>query len=69
MVEQLKEAYRTFPEAKYGEVKLIAAPYSRMESRIAILSWGRALFMEDFDRELALKFYRRYADRGPEDAP
>lgn len=67
LVDQIKELPRTFPVSKFGNVKLIVTPYSKMESRLAIAAWGWVDEMEDFDRDRLEKFYITHVDKGPED--
>lgn len=69
LVQKLEEAYRTFPKAKYGEVKMVIAPYHNMQHRIALLAWDYLDEMDTFDRDRALNFYQTHVDRGPEDVP
>lgn len=69
LVDQLRELYNTAPKGKYGQVKMVVAPYSRMDSRLALLAWGWREKLQDFDRERILRFYRAHVDRGPEDVP
>ncbi len=69
LVDQLRELYNTAPNGKYGKVKMVVAPYSRMDSRLALLAWGWREKLQEFDRERILRFYRAHVDRGPEDVP
>lgn len=69
LVQKLDEAYRTFPKAKYGEVKIVVAPSHNLKHRIALLAWDYLDEMDTFDRDRALKFYQTHVDRGPEDVP
>lgn len=68
-VSQLKEAFKAFPPGKYGQVKIVALPYSKMKAKIAVLSWGWKLELASFDSQKVLAFYKAHVDRGPEDAP
>ena len=67
--QQLEETFKTFPPGKYGQVKLVVTPYSKMEHRIAAVAWEWILELDTFDREQLLTFYREHVDRGPEDVP
>ena len=67
--KQLEDTFKTFPPGKYGQVKLIVAPYSKMQSKVAAVAWGWILELDQFDREKLLEFYKAHVDRGPEDVP
>lgn len=70
LVEALREVYAAAPaSARWGRVKMIVLPYSRMDSRLMLIAWGRRERLEGFDRERILQFYQAYLDRGPEQAP
>lgn len=69
LVRSLREAYATFPESKWGHVKLLIAPARKLKSRLAILAWTWIDEMESFDRERLVNFYRAHLDRAPEDVP
>ncbi|MSQ14389.1 MAG: DUF3105 domain-containing protein [Dehalococcoidia bacterium] len=67
LVKKLNDEYRSFPNSKYGSVKLIVTPYSKLETRLAIVSWGWVDAMEEFDKDRMINFYRAHVDHGPED--
>lgn len=69
LVNQLKEVYATFPPGKYGKVKMVITPYTKMENPITLVAWGWRLRLDRFDRDRMLQFYRAHVDRGPEDVP
>ncbi len=69
LVQQLSEASQTFPKSKYGYVKLLVTPYSKLQGRLAILAWTWMDEMVAFDRERLLRFYQAHVDKGPEDVP
>lgn len=71
LVEQLREAYRTFPASRtFGVVKLVVAPYSKLPTRLAYLAWGKdsgwQYLTDTYKREELLRFYLQHLDKGPE---
>lgn len=66
---QFREMVRDFPPSKFGNVKLVVAPYGEMLHPFAVLSWGWRMWMDAFDRGRVLDFYRQHVDRGREDIP
>ena len=58
-----------FPRSKYRNVKLVITPYEQMIHPFAVLAWDWRLWMDTFDRDTVLKFYRAHVDRGREDLP
>jgi hypothetical protein len=69
LVQQLRQFYDTAPKsARYGYQKLIVMPYQEMDHRIAVVAWTRLDQMDQLDLQRVGEFYRRYHDRGPEDA-
>ena len=69
LVKQLRELYTTFPRAKNGKVKMVAAPDRKIGTPIAILAWTWIDELPAMDRDRLLRFYRAHVDRGPEDVP
>ncbi len=49
--------------------KVILAPYSRMESRIGLTSWGQIDLLDEFDRERIEEFVKKNRNRAPENVP
>ena len=49
--------------------KVILAPYSQMESRIALTSWGQIDLMDEFDRERIEEFVKKNRSNAPENVP
>jgi len=68
-LEQFQEMVRSFPKSKYGYAKLVIVPYKDMDHPYAVLAWTWRLWLDRFDREKILEFYRAHVDRGPEDIP
>ena len=69
MLQQFDEMMRNFPHSKYGFVKMIIVPYPDMPHPYAALAWTYRLWLDGFDRQKILDFYRAHVDRGPEDIP
>ncbi|MBI4494101.1 MAG: DUF3105 domain-containing protein [Chloroflexi bacterium] len=70
LVAQLRDAYSTFPRsAQFNTVKLVVAPYPKLQTRLAYLAWGRELLTDTYNRDELFRFYQAYLDRGPELAP
>lgn len=69
LVRQLREVYASFPKSKYGHVKILISPYSKLKTRLAALAWSWIDELDSFDRNRLLHFYRAHVDRGPEDVP
>jgi hypothetical protein len=49
--------------------RVILAPYSRMESRIALTSWGKIDLLDEFDRERIEEFVKKNRNNAPENVP
>jgi len=70
LVTQLKNFNATAPRsARWNEVKLVIAPYTKMQHELAIVAWDWIDEMDTFDSSRLLKFYKAHLDRGPEDVP
>lgn len=66
---QLRDVYATFPGSKYGHVKVLVTPASKLKTRLAILAWRWIDELNAFDLAGLLRFYRAHVDQGPEDIP
>ncbi len=66
---QFQDMVESFPKSKYGYAKLVIIPYRDMDHPYAALAWTWRLWLDRFDREKVLEFYRAHVDRGPEDIP
>jgi len=69
MLRQFDEMMHNFPKSKYGFVKMVIVPYPDMPHPYAALAWTYRLWLDEFDRQKILDFYRAHVDRGPEDIP
>jgi len=71
IVDQLRQAFATFPKDRYDEVKLLATPYTGLPNgvRLMAVAWDYQQVYSSFDRERLLAFYNAHVDRGPEDVP
>jgi hypothetical protein len=49
--------------------KVILAPYSKMESRIALTSWGKIDLLDEFDQDRIEEFVKKNRNHAPEDVP
>ncbi len=68
-LQQFRQLLDTLPKSKYGFVKLVVVPYKEMDHPYALLAWTWRLWLDQFDRQKVLGFYRAHVDRGPEDVP
>lgn len=70
---QLDELYKSLPNSKYGKVKLVVTPYSKPytegDSPLMLLAWGNEQPLDTVNRDTITRFYNKFVDRGPEDAP
>ena len=67
LVGQLRSVYEAVPKSpRFGYQKMVVTPYSKMDSRLAVVAWNRVLTMDRFDRDLLMEFYRTYLEKGPE---
>jgi hypothetical protein len=66
---EFREMVKDFPKSKYGNVKLVVAPYKDMPHAYAMMAWDWRLWLDTFDRAKVLEFYRQHVDRGREDLP
>lgn len=66
-IQQLQAATQNFPKSKSGNIKLVVAPYEKMDTPITALAWDWRMPLATFDRDQLLQFYRAHVDRGPED--
>ncbi len=69
MLAEFREMVQDFPTSKFGNVKLVVAPYADMPRPLAVLAWDWRLWMNTFDRAKVLRFYQEHVDHGREDLP
>lgn len=69
VVAALTNLYDTAPESKWGQVKMVVSPNSKIDHKIYALAWGREVAQDELDVEALRNFYIRWVDRGPEDVP
>ena len=69
MERSLADLYQILPPSRFGNVKLLTSPYSKLQNAITALAWGWVLEMDEFDRDRLLRFYRTRLDQGPEQVP
>jgi hypothetical protein len=67
--QQLKDLMTQLPNGKYGSVKLVIVPYTRMTTPLAIAAWDRLLLLNQFSADEIRTFYQEWVDKGPEDVP
>lgn len=65
----LRAVYEQLPPSRWGHVKALATPYSRLDSPLAAVAWRRIEYYDAVDPERLLAFYRAWVDQGPEDVP
>lgn len=56
-------------EVRFGEQKLLDAPYSGLQHPFALVAWGWLLYLDRWDDRRALDFYAAHVDQGPENLP
>ena len=69
LVSEIRELIPTLPRgrnARRGVPRMLAVPYTDMDSRIAVVAWGYILELNEFDRDQIRRFYEARIDRGPE---
>lgn len=71
VVDQLRQAYQTFPKDKYNEVKLLATPYSGLpnHAQAMAVAWDFQKSYDTFDLQAFQAFYTAHVDHSPEDVP
>ena len=67
--QQLRDLSAAFPPSKFGNVKLVVAPYPHLPATLTALAWDWELPLDGVDRQQLLRFYRAHVDHGPEDVP
>lgn len=72
--DKAKSALETFwdnapPDAKFGNIKILITPNSKITNAITALAWGYQLDLTSLDESTLLKFYLKYVNQGPELVP
>ena len=68
LVQQIRDLHASLPRgrSKTGVPRMLAMPYTDMDSRIAVVAWGWLLELDQFDAAQITRFYDSRIDRGPE---
>ena len=61
--------HRAPRETRFGEQKLLDAPYATLQHPFALVAWGWLLYLDRWDDQQALAFYAAHVDQGPENVP
>ncbi|HLF25863.1 MAG TPA: DUF3105 domain-containing protein [Anaerolineae bacterium] len=69
LVRSLGDMLDLFPESKWGNNKIVIAPYHRMDAPLMAVAWNVQLPLAQFDQQALIDFYTRHVDQGPEDVP
>lgn len=69
VLNNLRQVYNKLPAAKYGKVKLVIMPYSKLQTPLAIAAWTRVQPFSEYNFEQIKAFYQALVDKGPEDVP
>ena len=65
----LADLYQILPPSRFGNVKMLTSPYSKLQNAITALAWGWVLEMDEFDQDRLLRFYNAHLDQGPGQVP
>jgi hypothetical protein len=69
LVRSLGDMLDVFPETKWGNRKIVIAPYSQMDVPLMAVAWNVQMPLDRFDPQALIDFYARHVDQGPEDLP
>lgn len=71
VVQQLRDAFTKLPPAKYGKVKLVITPYSKIQSSaiMVLAGWNRVVPFTEYNFDKLSAAYQAIVDKGPEDIP
>jgi hypothetical protein len=69
LAEQVRALAVRLPNSRFGHVKLVGTPYSRLQVPFMMVAWDRQLSLTSLDENAISAFYSAYVDRGPEDVP
>ncbi len=71
LVNQFKELLKqAAPERQFNQVKILVGRYERtLDAPIVALAWKHELTVPAFDQALLLRWYQRFVNQGPVQAP
>lgn len=69
LVQSLGDMLDAFPETKWGNRKIVIAPYGQMDVPLMAVAWNVQMPLDQFDPQALIDFYARHVDQGPEDLP
>ncbi len=70
VANQVQRLYQNLPkDTRFGEVKFVASPYTRMEHNFAVLAWDYIYEMDTLDTRAVESFYTAHVNKGPELVP
>jgi hypothetical protein len=69
IVAELAEAYRTFPNGEFGEVKLLIAPDPTLRYQVVAIAWNWVAEFTKFNVDDLRRFYLDHGEQGPERFP
>ena len=69
LVQSLGDFLKKGPFSKYGYVKMVVTPYSKIPNKLTLVAWSFYLPLADYDDAAMRKFFQDHQDKGPEDIP
>ncbi len=69
VVAQLKTLVNSLPKEKFGEVKVVVAPYPKATHLINVVAWDWEQDFDAYDLNGIKAFYEAHVDKGPEQIP
>jgi hypothetical protein len=69
LVQSLDDFLKTGVFSKYGYVKMVVTPYSKIPNKLTLVAWNYYLPLADYDDAAMRKFFKDHQDNGPEDIP
>jgi hypothetical protein len=69
IVAQLADAYRSFPNGEFGEVKLLIAPDPSLHDQVVAVAWNWVAEFKHFNVDDLRQFYLDHGEQGPERFP
>ena len=67
LVKSLDEFLKSGSFSKYGYVKMVVTPYSKIPNKLTLVAWTHYLPLADYDDEAMRTFFDDHQDNGPED--